>query len=114
MMRKLPVPRLGSGRIGRPRIESHPSRSTSKGFIATATAGYSHEALCWSIAREIASRFLASEALLISSLRVDYDLLPAAAVGVGRVVDRSAKAVAQVDLRLPAQQLTRTGDVRLV
>ena len=43
---------------------SHPSRSTSKGFIATATAGYSQVESWWSIAFTIRSRFLASEELI--------------------------------------------------
>src|SRR5207302_4641976 len=61
MIRNAPVPSDGSGRIGRPRIESQPKRSTSNGFIATATAGNSQLRLWASIAFEIASRFLASE-----------------------------------------------------
>ena len=56
--------RSGFGRIGRPRIESQPRRSTSKGFISTATAGHSQEPLCWSIAFEMASRFFASGELI--------------------------------------------------
>ena len=42
--RKRPVPSSGLPRIGRPRIESQPSRSTSNGFSSTATAG--HSQLC--------------------------------------------------------------------
>ena len=59
-IRKRPVPRDGSGTMGRPRISSQPRRSTSNGFIRTSEAGNGQLALCWSIAREIASRFLAS------------------------------------------------------
>jgi len=54
-----------AGTTGRPRIVSHPSRSTSNGFIRTSAAGNGQLALCWSIALEIASRFFASgEAIL--------------------------------------------------
>src|SRR3954471_22471572 len=88
--RKLPVPSAGSLRIGSPRIQSQDSPSTSHGVIGTATAGHSQEALCWSIAREIASRFLASEDVLIRQnlLRVRYRLRPAAPERLDRVVDR--------------------------
>src|SRR3954468_15691812 len=113
-MRKLPVPRAGSERIGSPRIESQPSRSTSNGFIATATAGYSHDALCWSIAREIASRFLASdEELTTPSLRVHDRLRLGAAQRLDRVVDRLPQPIAQLHPRLPAQEIPRARDVRL-
>jgi hypothetical protein len=60
-IRKEPVPWFSSGTIGRPRISSQPSRSTSKGFMRTSLAGNGQFWLCWSIAFEIASRFLASE-----------------------------------------------------
>src|SRR3954452_9470776 len=116
-MRKLPVPSAGSGRIGRPRIESQPRRSTSNGFIATATAGYSHVLLCWSIAREIASRFLASEELLMSLGIRDRLLLRAgcavAAELLHRVLDRLRQPLPEPDLRLPAEQVARARDVRL-
>ena len=39
---------------------SQPRRSTSNGFMRTSDAGNGQFALCWSIALEIASRFLAS------------------------------------------------------
>ena len=61
MMRKAPVPSSGSATIGRPRISSQPRRSHSKGFMRTSLAGNGQFELCWSIAREIASRFFASE-----------------------------------------------------
>src|SRR3954463_260722 len=108
-MRKLPVPSAGSGRTGTPRSEPQPSRSTSNGFKATATAGYSHVLLCWSIAREIASRFLASDEVLIS-LRIHDRLLlrgscAVAAEFLHRVLDRLREALAQPDLRLPPEQV---------
>src|SRR3954464_5098089 len=108
-MRKLPVPSGGSGRIGRPRIDSQPSRSTSNGFIATATAGYSHVLLCWSIAREIASRFLASEEVLIS-FGVDDRLLRRAVAAqlLHRVLDRPREPLTQVDLGFPTEQVAGT------
>jgi len=59
-IRKRPVPIAASGTIGKPRISSHPSRSASNGFSRTSAAGNGQPELCWSIAREIASRFLAS------------------------------------------------------
>ena len=65
-IRKAPVPISGSGRIGRPRIVSHPSRSTSNGFIATATAGNGQLELWASIALLMASRFLTSESRAIA------------------------------------------------
>src|SRR3954454_22166318 len=104
-MRKLPVPSAGSGRIGRPRMDSQPSRSTSNGFIATATAGYSHVLLCWSIAREIASWFLASEEVLISC-GVDDRLLRRAVAAqlLRRGLEGLSQAIPQADPRVPAEQ----------
>src|SRR3954452_19374470 len=106
MTRNEPVPRLSSDRTGTPRIEPQPSRSTSNGFIATATAGNSQEALCWSIGRQIASGFLACDDVLIS--------LPLLRAKLAHpVLDRLAEAVAQPALRLPAEQVPRARDVRL-
>lgn len=59
-IRNRPVPISPSGTTGNPRIDSHPSRSTSNGFIRTSAAGNGQFMLCWSIALEIASRFFAS------------------------------------------------------
>jgi hypothetical protein len=61
--RNLPVPISESPTIGRPLIESHPSRSTSNGFIRTSEAGKGQDALCWSIASEIAWRFRGTASL---------------------------------------------------
>ena len=63
-MRKRPVPIAASGTIGKPRISSQPRRSASNGFIRTSDAGNGQFALCWSIAREIASRFFDSAELI--------------------------------------------------
>ena len=63
--------------MGRPRISSQPSRSTSNGFIRTSAAGKGQLALCWSIAFEIASRFFASaprpKSASATSLPASYD-----------------------------------------
>src|SRR5207247_8862435 len=99
-MRNEPVPTLGSPMIGSPRISSQARRSTSNGFISTAVAGNGHSRLWTSIARLIASRFLASEVATSPSLRGPRERLH-------RVVDRLPQALAQVDLRLPAEQRLR-------
>src|SRR2546423_3981990 len=67
--RKRPVLIAGSGTTGSPRICSQPSRSSSNGFIRTSAAGNGQLALCWSIAFEIASRFLASAPTTAAILR---------------------------------------------
>jgi DNA polymerase IV len=71
-MRNRPVPTAESGTTGRPRISSHPNRSTSNGFIRTSAAGNGQLRLCWSIALEIASRFFASGDAIDSILPPSY------------------------------------------
>ena len=79
------MPIFSSARTGTPRISSQPSRSTSNGFISTASVGYSQARSCWSIAFEIASRFLASGELISVPSMPDSDESFDAAVRVRHV-----------------------------